>query len=89
LKRYARHAQLDEETVSPHILRHTFGRPFGRLVNTSQDVARWQERAFSPWRPREPRRSGLVSVQGTRASCEGETTPQKANVQKGWEGLAG
>ncbi len=24
LKRYARHAQLDEEAVSPHVLRHTF-----------------------------------------------------------------
>ena len=31
----------------------------------------------------------LVSFQGTRASCEGQATPQKANVQNDWEGLAG
>jgi hypothetical protein len=31
----------------------------------------------------------LVSFQGTGASCAGETTSQKANVQKGWKGLAG
>lgn len=31
----------------------------------------------------------LVSFQGTRASCAGQATPQKANVQKDWKGLAG
>jgi len=31
----------------------------------------------------------LVSFQGTGASCAGQTTSQKSNVQKGWKGLAG
>ena len=48
-----------------------------------------QEQVFSPWRFREPSSSGLVSFQGTGASCERETDPQDANVQKEWKGLAG
>jgi integrase len=51
--------------VSPHPLRHTFGRPFGRLVNMSLDMTRHQGRVSSPWRPREPSIAGLVSFQGT------------------------
>ena len=51
--------------VTPHRLRHTFGRPFGRLVNISSDMARCQERVSSPWRFRVPSRSELVSFQGT------------------------
>ena len=41
------------------------GRPFGRLVNASLDVTRYQERVSSPWRLRVPSHSGLVSFQGT------------------------
>jgi integrase/recombinase XerD len=48
-----------------HTLRHSFGRPFGRLVNSSLDEARHQGWASSPWRPREPSSSGPVSFQGT------------------------
>jgi integrase len=51
--------------VTPHRLRHTFGRPFGCLVNISLDMARYQERASSPWRFGVPSNSGLVSFQGT------------------------
>ena len=51
--------------IHPHRFRHRFGRPFGRLVNTSSDVARHQERAFSPWRPGRPSQAGPVSFQGT------------------------
>jgi integrase/recombinase XerD len=51
--------------VHPHRFRHTFGRPFGRLVNISLDMARCQERASSPWRLRGPSNSGPVSFQGT------------------------
>jgi site-specific recombinase XerD len=48
-----------------HRFRHTLGRPFGRLVNTSLDVARPQGRAFSPWRSGKPSCAGPVSFQGT------------------------
>lgn len=65
LKKYARLAGLDPDLISPHILRHSFGRPFGRLVNTSVDVTRYLERVFSPWRWRESSTSPLVSFQGT------------------------
>ena len=41
------------------------GRPFGRLVNISLDMARHQRRVSSPWRPRVPSCAGLVSFQGT------------------------
>jgi site-specific recombinase XerD len=47
LHRYGEQVGLE---VTPHQLRHTFGRPFGRLVNTSVDVTRYLERVFSPWR---------------------------------------
>ncbi len=53
------------EEVSVHVLRHSFGRPFGRLVTASQDAARRQGRVFSPWRFGAPRSLGLVSFQGT------------------------
>jgi hypothetical protein len=75
--------------ASVHTLSHTMGRPFGRLVNISLDMTRHQRRVSSPWRSSVPSHSGLVSFQGTRASREGEADPQKANVQDGWEGLAG
>jgi integrase/recombinase XerD len=65
LKKYARWAGLDEDLISPHILRHSIGRPFGRLVNISLDMTRHQGRVSSPWRFRVPSRSGLVSFQGT------------------------
>ncbi len=87
LNRYGRAAGI--ESLTPHVLRHSFRRSFGRLVNASMDATREQTRVFSPWRFSAPRHAGLVSFQGTGASCEGKTTPQKANVQKGWEGLAG
>ena len=51
--------------VSPHTFRHSFGRPFGRLINASKDAARCQERVFSPWRFNVPSHVGLVSFQGT------------------------
>jgi integrase len=47
--------------VSPHVLRHTFG----RLVNSSLDEARHQGWASSPLRPREPNITGPVSFQRT------------------------
>ncbi|MCB0117434.1 MAG: hypothetical protein KDD72_00285 [Anaerolineales bacterium] len=50
---------------------HMYGRSFGRLVNASLDAICYQEQIFSPWRHGVPRRSMLVSSQGTRASCEG------------------
>lgn len=62
LRHYGRAINL---SVTPHQLRHTFGRPFGRLVNTSMDVTRYLERVFLPWRLGEPSISGLVSFQGT------------------------
>ena len=65
------------------------GRPFGCLINASLDATCDQEQVFSPWGSREPSVSGLVSFQGTGASCEEETDLQKANVQNEWEGLAG
>ena len=70
-------------------LHQNCGRPFGRLINASPDATCDQEQVFSPWRFREPSNSELVSFQGTGASCERETDPQEANVQKEWEGLAG
>ena len=57
-----------QKQVTPHILRHTFGRPFGRLVNVSSDTARHQGCASSPWQSKKPSNLGLVSFQGTRAS---------------------
>jgi site-specific recombinase XerC len=57
--------------MTPHMARHTFGRPFGRLVNASRDATRWQKRVFSPWQGNAPRSVVLVSFQGTRASCAG------------------
>jgi site-specific recombinase XerD len=51
--------------VTCHQLRHTFGRPFGRLVNSSLDETCYQKQVSSPWRFRAPSRSGLVSFQGT------------------------
>ena len=62
------------------------GRPFGRLVNISLDMTHHQGWVSSPWRFRAPSGSGLVSFQGTRASCEKEADLQNANVQErmGW-----
>jgi integrase/recombinase XerD len=60
---------LDEsgipKEVTVHTLRHSYGRPFGCLVNISLDMTRYQERVSSPWRSRGPSNSGLVSFQGT------------------------
>jgi site-specific recombinase XerD len=42
---YARKAGL--KNCTPHTLRHSFGRPCGRLVNISMDVTRYLERVFS------------------------------------------
>jgi hypothetical protein len=63
------------------------GRPFGRLVNISLDMTHHQGWVSSPWRFRAPSSSGLVSFQGTRASCEKEADLQDANVQErmGWD----
>lgn len=73
LKQYCLQAGVQ---LSCHQLRHTFGRPFGRLVNASLDAIRHQRRIFSPWRFSTPSRAGLVSFQGTRASRARETGPQ-------------
>ena len=70
-------------------LHQNCGRPFGRLINASLDATCDQEQVFLPWRFRGPSNSGLVSFQGTGASCEREADPQDANVQKEWEGLVG
>jgi site-specific recombinase XerD len=51
--------------ASVHTLRHTMGRPFGRLVNISLDMTRNQRRVSSPWRSSVSSHSGLVSFQGT------------------------
>jgi hypothetical protein len=67
-------------------LHQNCGRPNGGLINASLDATCDQEQVFSPWRFREPSNSKLVSFQGTGASCERETDPQDANVQKEWEG---
>jgi integrase/recombinase XerD len=49
----------------PHRFRHTFGRPFGRLVNAPQGATRHQGRVFSPWRSGVSSCAGPVSFQGT------------------------
>ena len=54
-----------QKSATVHTLRHSYGRPFGRLVNISLDMARHQRRVSSPWRPRVPSCSGPVSFQGT------------------------
>jgi site-specific recombinase XerD len=46
-------------------LRHSWGRPFGRLINASMDAIRHQRRIFSPWRFNVPSHIELVSFQGT------------------------
>ena len=51
--------------LSPHDLRHTWGRPFGRLVNASKDATRDQKRVSSPWRSSRPSPVESVSFQGT------------------------
>lgn len=53
------------EGASVHMMRHTMGRPFGRLVNASVDALRHQRRISSPWRFSVPSHVGLVSFQGT------------------------
>jgi site-specific recombinase XerD len=65
LRKYARQAGLDDRLLSSHVLRHTFGRPFGRLINASKDAIRHQRRISSPWRFNVPSYVGLVSFQGT------------------------
>jgi integrase len=64
-KRLMRYREQSGVYLTAHRLRHTFGRPFGRLVNSSLDETCYQERVSSPWRLREPNISGLVSFQGT------------------------
>jgi site-specific recombinase XerD len=54
-----------QKPATVHTLRHSYGRPFGRLVNISLDMARHQRRVSSPWRFRAPSSSGLVSFRGT------------------------
>ena len=86
-----------EHKIYPYLLRNlaivrpnqawsTDGRPFGRLVNISLDMAHHQGWVSSPWRLWEPSSPELVSFQGTSASREAETDRQKANVQErmGW-----
>ena len=63
LQRVREKAQINPKATL-HTLRHSFGRPFGRLINASLDAARCQERVFSPWRLRGPSPSELVSFQG-------------------------
>jgi len=63
--------KMDLPIMPFHNLRHSCGRPFGRLVNASEDATRGQKRVFSPWRFSTPSGAGLVSFQGTRASCTG------------------
>ena len=62
-------AALKESRVNKaanvHSLRHSYGRPFGRLVNASLDAIRHQRRISSPWRFNVPSHVGLVSFQGT------------------------
>ena len=54
-----------QKRATVHTLRHSWGRPFGRLVNISLDMVRHQRRTSSPWRFRAPSGSGLVSFRGT------------------------
>jgi hypothetical protein len=56
---------VKDPALKPHVVGNVFGRPFGRLVNSSLDEARHQGWVSSPWRLREPNISGLVSFQGT------------------------
>ena len=65
VKKYTQRSGLQPAEISAHTLRHTYGRPFGRLVNISMDMTRYLERVFSPWRWRGPSISSLVSFQGT------------------------
>ena len=62
LKQYCHQAGVQ---LSCHQLRHTFGRPFGRLINASMDAIRHQRRISSPWRFNVPSHVELVSFQGT------------------------
>ena len=64
-KRLMRYRDQSGVDITSHRLRHTFGRPFGRLVNSSSDETCCQKQVSSPWRFRAPSSSGLVSFQGT------------------------
>jgi site-specific recombinase XerD len=54
-----------QKRATVHTLRHSYGRPFGRLVNLSLDRTCHQGQVSSPWRLGVPSRSGPVSFQGT------------------------
>ncbi len=64
-----------EKPISPHSLRHTMGRPFGRLVNISPDMARYQERVSSPWRFRGPSTLGWLASREHERVVRGRPTP--------------
>jgi integrase/recombinase XerD len=65
-----------EKPISPHSLRHTMGRPFGRLVNISLDMARYQERVSSPWRFRGQSTLGWSASSEHERVVRGRPTPQ-------------
>ncbi len=64
VKKAAKAAKI-HKPVSCHTFRHSFGRPFGRLINASLDAIRHQRRISSPWRFNVPSHVELVSFQGT------------------------
>jgi integrase len=66
-----------EKPISPHSLRHTMGRPFGRLVNISLDMARYQERVSSPWRFRGPSTLGWLASREHERVVRGRPTPNR------------
>ena len=64
LRRVVKESGLNKR-ATVHTLRHSYGRPFGRLINASLDAIRCQRRISSPWRFNVPSHVGLVSFQGT------------------------
>ena len=61
VKSTAQRAEIWQK-VTDHVVRHTFGRPFGHLVNVLLNVISGQGWGSSPWQTRESSISGLVSI---------------------------
>jgi hypothetical protein len=84
--RLRRYGEQCDVPVSPHRLRHTFGRPFGRLVNISLDMARCQERVSSPWRFRGPSTLGWSASREHERVVRGRPTPKKRTFRMDGKG---